>query len=143
MGSPLTSEPMDAIGTPNEAEASSLRGLRILVVEDSYVVARTIGELLEEIGMVVMGPVASCADAERLLVERSPDLALVDIHLKRETSFHLMARLHEAGISVLAMSGSAAHTAVPSALLQKPFSGSDLLAALNGIFASSPQAAAC
>src|SRR5262249_26531150 len=97
MGSPLTSEPMDAIGTPNAAEAPSLRGLRVLVVEDSYVVARAIGALLEEIGMVVMGPVATCADAERLFLERSSDLALVDIHLKQETSFYLMDRLHAAG----------------------------------------------
>jgi len=95
--------------------------------------------------MVVIGPVATCADAERLFLERSPDLALVDIHLKQETSFYLMDRLHAAGIPLLAMSGSAAHTTVPTAstVLQKPFRGSDLLSALNGIFASSLRAAAC
>ena len=56
------------------AEAWTLRGLRVLIVEDSYVVASAIQSLLEEIGMVVVGPVASSTDAERLLVERSPSL---------------------------------------------------------------------
>jgi DNA-binding response OmpR family regulator len=142
-GGPLTYEPMDAIGIPSEAEASTLRGLRVIVVEDSYAVARALQCLLEEIGMVVMGPVATSTDAQRLLVERSPDLAIVDIHLKGETSFNLIDRLHRAGVPVLAMSGSAAHSTVSSAsvVLQKPFSGSDLLAALYGIFASSLPAA--
>src|SRR5262245_41818143 len=135
---------MDAIGIPCEAGASALRGLRVLVVEDSYVVARAIQSLLEEIGMVVVGPVATSVDAERLLVERSAELAIVDIHLKGEESFHLIDRLREAGIPVLAMSGLAAHNRVAgaSALLQKPFSGADLLAALYGICASSLPAAA-
>jgi DNA-binding response OmpR family regulator len=135
---------MVAIALAWKTEASALRGLRVLIVEDSYVVARAIQSLLEEIGMVVVGPVASSTDAERLLVECSPELAIVDIHLKGEMSFHLIDRLHGTGIPVLAMSGMASHTTVASAaaVLQKPFSGSDLLAALDGIFASSRPAAA-
>ena len=135
---------MDAIGIPMNAEAWTLRGLRVLIVEDSYVVASAIQSLLEEIGMVVVGPVASSTDAERLLVERSPELAIVDIHLKGEKSFNLIDRLHEEGIPVLAMSGLAAHTTVAgaSAVLQKPFGGSDLLAALDRIIASASPAAA-
>jgi len=135
---------MDAIAIPMNAEAWALRGLRVLIVEDSYVVASAIQSLLEEIGMVVVGPVASSTDAERLLVERSPELAIVDIHLKGEKSFNLIDHLHETGIPVLAMSGLAAHTTVAgaSAVLQKPFGGSDLLAALDRIFASSSPAAA-
>jgi DNA-binding response OmpR family regulator len=134
---------MDAVGMPLKVEASALRGLRVLIVEDSYVVARSIQSLLEEMGMVVVGPVATSIDAERLLIERSPDLAIVDIHLKGEVSFNLIDRLHEAGIPVLAMSGLIAHSRLASAtaILQKPFSGSDLLAAIDGIFISSPPAA--
>jgi CheY-like chemotaxis protein len=130
---------MHAIGISSEKKASILRGVRVLVVEDSYVVARAIQSLLEEIGMVVVGPVATSIDAERLLVERSPELAIVDIHLKGERSLHLIEHLQQDGIPVLAMSGLAAYTRVSgaSALLQKPFSGSDLLTALNGICASS------
>ena len=136
-------EAMDAVGMPLKGEASALHGLRILIVEDSYVVARAIQCLLEEMGMAVVGPVATTIDAERLLIERSPELAIVDIHLKGEESFNLIDRLHEAGIPVLAMSGLATHTRLANAatLLQKPFSGSDLLAALDGIFVSSPPAA--
>ena len=68
----------------------------------------------------------------------------MDIHLKGEKSFNLIDRLHEEGIPVLAMSGLAAHTTVvgASAVLQKPFGGSDLLAALDRIIASASPAAA-
>jgi hypothetical protein len=44
---------MDTVELPVKAEASALRGLRVLIVEDSYVVARAIQSLLEEIGMSV------------------------------------------------------------------------------------------
>ena len=134
---------MDAVGMPRKAAASALRGLRVLIVEDSNVVARAIQSLLEEMGMVVVGPVATSIDAERLLIERSPELAVVDIHLKGEVSFNLIDRLHDAGIPVLATSGLALQSRLASAaaILQKPFSGSDLLAALDGIFVSSPPAA--
>jgi DNA-binding response OmpR family regulator len=130
---------MDTVELPVKAEASALRGLRVLIVEDSYVVARAIQSLLEEIGMSVVGPVATSADAERVLVERSCELAIVDIHLKGEKSFNLIDRLHQAGIPVLAMSGLAAYTTVAgaTAVLEKPFSGPELLAALHGICARS------
>jgi len=111
----------NAVAIPWEAEASALRGLRVLIVEDSYVVARAIQSSLEEIGMAVVGPVASSTDAERLLVECSPELAIVDIHLKGEKSFHLIDRLHGAGIPVLAMSGLASTVASAAAVLQKRF----------------------
>ncbi len=128
---------------PLKADASALRGLRVLIVEDNYVVARAIQSLLEEMGMVVVGPVATSWDAERLMIERSPELAIVDIHLKGEVSFNLIDRLQQAGIPVLAMSGLAGHSRLANAVavLQKPFSGSDLLAALGGIFVSGPPTA--
>jgi DNA-binding response OmpR family regulator len=91
---------------------------------------------------LVMGSIATSTDAQRLLVERSPDLAIVDIHLKGETSFNLIDRLHQAGVPVLAMPGSAAPTTVERlGGFSEAFSGSDLRAAPYGIFASSLPAA--
>ena len=52
-------------------------------------------ELLEARGAIVVGPVATCADAHRLLSESIPDVALVDINLRRgELSYDLIERLH-------------------------------------------------
>lgn len=72
-----TYEPMDDVRALMKGEASGLHGLRVLIVEDSYVVARAIQPLLEEIGMVVVGPVATSTAPERLLssgAPRSPSL---------------------------------------------------------------------
>jgi hypothetical protein len=41
---------MDVVGLPIAVEAWALRGLRVLIVEDRYVVAWAIKSLLEEIG---------------------------------------------------------------------------------------------
>src|SRR5262249_41020165 len=58
--------------------ASELKGLRVLVVEDSWHVANALKSLLEELGVEVAGPAATLQDAERLLETRAPQVAVVD-----------------------------------------------------------------
>jgi DNA-binding NarL/FixJ family response regulator len=60
--------------------SDDLRGLEILLVEDSGIVGEAIKDLLELLGADVVGPAATTADAERLLSEHAPDAALVDFH---------------------------------------------------------------
>jgi hypothetical protein len=62
--------------------SDDLRGLEILLVEDSGIVGEAIKDLLELLGADVVGPAATTADAERLLSEHAPDAALVDFHLR-------------------------------------------------------------
>lgn len=73
--------PTDAKNGPNRA-ASALSGLRVLVVEDSWHVARALKSVLEQVGMTVARPAATLADAERLIAENTFDLALMDINLR-------------------------------------------------------------
>jgi CheY-like chemotaxis protein len=56
---------------------NALNGLRVLVVEDSWPIAVGLKRLLEILGADVAGPVATSADAERLISQRIPDVALV------------------------------------------------------------------
>jgi CheY-like chemotaxis protein len=114
----------------------------VLIVEDSFPVANAMQALLEGIGMVILGPVATTAGAERLLAEEpAPQIALVDLHLRSgETAHDLIGRLHDASIPVVIISGLAT---LPSstgivAVLQKPFSGPELLATLSKLLASAP-----
>ena len=87
--------------------SDDLRGLEILLVEDSGIVGEAIKDLLELLGADVVGPAATTADAERLLSEHAPDAALVDFHLRGgEVSSGLIARLHEEGVPVIVISGS-------------------------------------
>ena len=113
--------------------ASDLRGVRVLVVEDTWLVAKALKTALEGLGMVVAGPASNTADADRLVAEETPDLAVVDVNLKGEMAYGLIDRMHDRGVRVVVVSG---YAVLPSsakkaaAILQKPFSGAELQATL-------------
>jgi CheY-like chemotaxis protein len=86
--------------------SGDLNGLRVLVVEDSWEVATSLTRLLKTWGVDVVGPVATSADALRLVGERTVDAALVDINLRGgEQAYGLIDRLHDQGIRVVVISG--------------------------------------
>jgi CheY-like chemotaxis protein len=119
---------------PDPGAASELRGLRVLVVEDSWHVAQALKTLLEELGMSVAGPAATLEEAERLLAEREPAVAIVDINLKGEMAYGLIDRLNALGVRVVVISGYAVPQLARdkvAAILQKPFSAKSLLAVLR------------
>jgi CheY-like chemotaxis protein len=111
-----------------------LKGLRVLVVEDSWHVANALKSLLEELGVDVAGPAATLQDAERLLESREPELAIVDINLKGEMAYGLIDALHGRGIPIVVISGYAVPQIAQgkvAAILQKPFSAKSLLGILR------------
>jgi DNA-binding response OmpR family regulator len=113
--------------------ATGLRGVRVLVVEDTWLVAKALKTALEGLGMVVAGPAANTADADRLVAEETPDLAVVDVNLKGEMAYGLIDRMHDRGVRVVVVSGYAvlpSSTKKAAAILQKPFSGAELQATL-------------
>ena len=118
-----------------QASASELNGLCILVVEDSWDVGAGLKMLLESWGADVLGPVATVAEAERVAHERKPDVAIVDINLRRgERSYGLIDRLQGQGIRVVVMTGYADASVPPGtadAVLQKPMKEDLLLASLR------------
>jgi CheY-like chemotaxis protein len=120
---------------PPGTSASDLNGLRILLVEDSWHVGTALRSLLRVWGADVVGPAATTADAERLIAERAPDVALIDINLRGgERAYDLIDRLHGRGIRVVVISG---YSDVPLALakavaiLPKPVDEAQLLASLR------------
>ena len=131
--------PMTSANNHDPAGAGSsddLRGLEILLVEDSWVVGKAMKDLLELLGADVVGPAATTTEAERLLSEHAPDVALVDFHLRGgELSYSLIARLHEQGVPVIMISGSSeSPSGLPveaAIILEKPFSEAQLLASLR------------
>jgi DNA-binding NtrC family response regulator len=124
------------VGVSNNVShsAAELRGLHVLVVEDSWHVAHALKSLLEELGMVVAGPAATLRDAERLLAAREPEVAIVDINLKGEMAYGLIDHLHGRGVRIVVISGYAVPQIAQgkvAAILQKPFSAKTLLAILR------------
>jgi DNA-binding NtrC family response regulator len=116
-----------------------LQGVGILLVEDSWHVGKAMKTLLHVLGADVAGPAATTADAERLVAERTPDVAIVDINLRDgELANDLIDRLHEQGIPVIVLTGYAVVSLPPGkveAILQKPVSKEQLLAILRPIIA--------
>jgi len=118
---------------PFRASASRLRGLRVLVVEDSWLIASTVESLLERVGMVIVGAAATVSDAERFAHERGPKVAVVDIKLRDGMAYGLIDRLNDLGVPVIVVTGFGTFSmplVKTVAILQKPFSADELLAAL-------------
>jgi DNA-binding NtrC family response regulator len=117
--------------------AGSLRGLRILVVEDSWHVAKAMTNLLRALGADLAGPVATTAEAERLISERRPDIALVDFNLRDgEPACDLIDHLQDQGISVIVITGYEFIPLAPGkvkAILQKPVSAAQLVATVRQV----------
>jgi len=113
---------------------SCLAGKRVLVVEDAWVVAKALQSLFEEVGLVVSGPTATVAGAERLVSEQVPHLAVVDLKLKRQMAFGLIDDLHNRGVSVVVVSGMvSAMPATAAAIVEKPFSKTELIETLCNV----------
>lgn len=85
------------------------RGPRVLIVEDERVVATHVERSLNDAGYVVVGIAASSAETELLLLEGTPDVALVDIRLRgKSEGFEIAERLRvERDVPVVYMT---AHT---------------------------------
>ena len=84
-----------------------LHGRRILVVEDSPVVADACDDLLRDMGCVIVGPAANMAAALQLATEEEIDAALVDINIRGGKAFPVLRILNERGIPFLLASGYA------------------------------------
>jgi len=125
---------LPSAGEYTKVPCSSLKGVRVLVVEDHWHVANALKLCLETEGMTVSGPAATTADAQRLATEQKPNLAVVDINLKGETAYVLIDHLIDRGVPVVVVTGYAVLPELTEkvvAVLQKPFNGPELLAALH------------
>ena len=114
---------------------SALKGMRILVVEDSWQVAIALKRLLQTLGAEVVGPVACTGDAERVISERLPDAAIVDINLRAgERAYGLIDQLLDKGVRVVVTSGYSNLSNIPAkvaGILQKPVEAAQLLNVLQ------------
>ena len=120
---------------PPEAGSPDLSGVRILLVEDTMSVGVALKMLLESCGADVAGPVATTAEADRLISAYIPDAALIDFNLRGgERADGLIDRLHDQGLCVVVISGDTVLPLAPGkavAILTKPFSEAQLFASLH------------
>ena len=114
----------------------ALAGRRILVVEDEFLVAEYLGEILRSAGAEVLGPVGRVSEAlEFLRDEAGPlDAVVLDVNLHGQSSFPIADELIRRGVRFVFTTGydggaiEAAYRAYPRC--EKPFREDALLAAL-------------
>lgn len=84
---------------------SELRGLRILVVEDNFLVSELVRSLLEECGCATVGPAGRVPAALALIDDGRLDGAVLDINLAGEYCFPIAERLRERGVPFFFLTG--------------------------------------
>jgi CheY-like chemotaxis protein len=89
-----------------EQAMSAVSGRRILIVEDEYIIAADLAQLLEGLGVTVIGPVGSVADALALLAgEPAIDAAVLDVTLGTEKIFPVADALRARGVPFVFATG--------------------------------------
>jgi DNA-binding response OmpR family regulator len=124
----------------NDNPASDLAGLRILVVEDEFMVAELLCMMLEDFGCNVAGPCASVAEALAAVGENELDGAVLDVNLDGESSAPVAAALNAAAVPFVVSTGYGALSILDDALnhtirISKPFASAQLKAGLQAAFA--------
>lgn len=110
---------------------------RILLVEDHWLVAMHAQSLLEELGCVVLGPMATLAEAEAAASTEAMDAAILDVFLGDEQCFPVVGRLAERGIPICLATGCAppmlpdGFQAYPR--LEKPYAREQMIAVLGAL----------
>ena len=118
-----------------QTRLGSLRGHRILVVEDEYMIAHEIADELMKAGADTLGPVARISDALRLIESEEPiDAALLDVNLGGVAVWPVVDALLARNVPIVLATGYDAG-AIPMAYAhlprcEKPTTASDVTKAL-------------
>ena len=118
-------------------DLSWLRGRRVLVVEDEYLLAEDLRRDLENQGAEVLGPVPSVSEALKLLgQDPAPDLAVLDINLQGEMVYLVADALRAQAIPFLFTTGYEAQSIPPAYAdvprMEKPLALRELLQVRQG-----------
>ena len=119
--------------------------IKIGVVEDELIIARTITNTLAELGYKHCGPAISYTEAMEMIEDEKPDFLLIDINLSgSKDGIDLAKRVNELyKIPFIFLTANTdrvtierAKTANPNAYLVKPFKKDELFAAIEIAFSN-------
>lgn len=121
---------------PDNVE-NAVHGRHILIVEDEFLIADELREAFEELGAVVVGPVATVEAALTIIGSRKRiDAATIDVTLGRAKAFPVAEVLLERGLPFVLLTGYS-DQALPDNLrdvpkCEKPFDMRKIVQALFG-----------
>ncbi len=120
------------------APSVSVKGRRILVVEDQAFIAMELQDFLEKNGAIVAGPAGRLRQAMSRVEKDDLDAALLDVDLNGEQCWPIADALAKRAIPFAFTTGFEASIAMPERfkgvpILSKPYREADLLSALGTI----------
>ena len=112
-----------------------MTGARVLVVEDEFYIADELVRALRNSGAEPIGPVSNLQDARRVISEKRPDAAILDLNLRGEIASTLAKELEADGVPCLIVSGYG-DDSMPEAVsgvprLEKPISSASVISSLE------------
>ena len=116
--------------------ARSLEGARILVVEDNFLAAEVVRDVLERSGYTVIGPVGRVAQGLQLAQQEKLDGAVLDVNLNGDRCFPIAHALGSRGVPFMFLTGYDSSAMIPADLqgvrrLGKPVLEHQLIDALR------------
>ncbi len=111
-----------------------LSGMKVIVAEDSWHIARALRLVLEGAGATVAGLASTLQEAEDLAAREMFDAALVDLDLHDEKAHALAERMSQRSIKVVVITGHSVPASLAAkvhASIAKPASADALIAALE------------
>ena len=112
-----------------------LSGRRIAVIEDEFLIAKDICDVLATEGAEIVGPFSRIKNALRGLATSKPDVVLLDLNLAGLSSLPIAQYLVERKIPFVILSGYGPSMITEELLrtapmIQKPFDGESLIGRL-------------
>jgi DNA-binding response OmpR family regulator len=111
--------------------------LRVMVVEDEFIIADEIAAIVEDSGHEVIGPFGTIDEASACLsAEDKPDLAILDADLRGKSSAPVAEELRRLGVPLCLCTGYRSSDLRGAfgevAVLQKPVSPRALMTVIEG-----------
>ena len=115
-----------------------LKGARILVVEDEFIIALDLSATLTRAGAEIVGPVATLAEAQARAAVPDLSAAILDVRLGEDNVWTVVRALAERQVPVLFHTGHGSMKGLKSAwpgceVLVKPAPERELLTALSAM----------
>lgn len=109
--------------------------MRVLLVEDNFIIALDLAELVRDAGVEAVGPVGSVAEALAEIARGGVEAAILDINLGEEDTLAVADELERRRIPFAFATGYNPQDVLPperaeTPVLAKPYSGAEVRATL-------------
>ena len=136
----IAAEPSIAFQVRRDQPRQPGDGIRVLVIEDSFMIVSMLEMVFEGFGWTMAGPATRVATALELVQSETYDVALLDLNLDGEMSWPVAAALRARGVPFALCTGYDIGPGLPDALtdspvIRKPYLAAELQRVIEGLLA--------